>query len=87
MALPDIEAVEEDEEYIYLRFRDPGEFDEIRTPDWAEDTASSVSDGADVHTGKEEDGDEWDVRSVLVDSPVDGETAGKQATELAENIE
>jgi hypothetical protein len=80
--IPSVQAVETEDEYVHVRFRDPDEFDEIRTPDWAANVANSVVDGGEVRTGKRTDGDEWLVQSVLVPKGV-GE--GK-ARELAEQV-
>jgi len=40
--VPDItpEAVEAGEDYYHVRYRDPDQFNEVRTPDWAEKPAS-----------------------------------------------
>jgi hypothetical protein len=84
---PDVQSVAQDDEYIHVRFRDPDEFDDIRTPDWAEQPAHSVSDGSEVRTGKEEGDDEWRVQSVLIDAHVGEEKAREQATEIVEKIE
>lgn len=87
MADTDIQAVEEEDEYIHVRFRDPDDFEEIRTPDWAAEAASSVSEGAEVRTGKEEGSDDWDVQSVLIDDSAGEDEARKRAKEIAEKIE
>lgn len=87
MPVTDVEAVEESDEFIHVRFRDPDDFDEIRTPDWAANAASSVSDGAEVRTGQEKEGDEWLVQSVLIPADADEETAREQATDIVEKIE
>ena len=83
----DIQTVEEGDEYIHVRFRDPDEFDEIRTPDWAQEVAESVSTGAEVRTGHRNDGDEWEIQSVLVKKNVGTEKAREQAVKIAEKIE
>jgi hypothetical protein len=83
----DIEAVETGEEYVHVRFRDPDEFDEIRTPDWAANAAGSVSEGAEVRTGDREGDDDWVVQSVLVKKSVGEETAREQAREILDEIE
>lgn len=87
MPQQDIQDVETGEEYIHVRFRDPDDFETIRTPDWASNAASSVSDGAEVRTGEREDGDEWLVQSVLVDKHVGAEKASEQAREIVATIE
>lgn len=86
-ATPDIETVETEDEYIHVRFRDPDEFDTIRTPDWAANAAGSVSEGAEVRMGKRKDGDDWEVQSVLVKKGVGEEKAREQARKIVEKIE
>ena len=85
--VPDIETVETSDDYRHVRFRDPDEFETIRTPDWAANAAQSVSEGAEVRTGKEEGGDDWKVESVLIDKHVGEDTAREEATEIVEKIE
>ena len=83
----DIETFETSDDYHHVQFRDPDEFETIRTPDWAANAAESVSEGAEVRTGKVKDGDEWLVESVLIDKQVDEETARDQARKIVEKIE
>ncbi|MFC4551945.1 MULTISPECIES: hypothetical protein [Halorussus] len=85
--VPDVEAVETEDEFIHVRFRDPDEFDQIRTPDWAANAARDVSEGAEVRTGKEKDSDEWEVQSVLIEKSVGEDEAREQAEEIVEKIE
>lgn len=85
--VPEVERVETEDEYIHVRFRDPDRYDEIRTPDWAEQPAASVSEGSEVRTGKLEGGDDWEVTSVLIDNHVGEEKAEEQAREIVEKIE
>ena len=85
--IPNVNAVETDEDYIHVQFRDPDQFEEIRTPDWAENPAQSVSDGAEVRTGQEEDSDDWKVESVLIKKSVGEDKAKEQAQEIVEKIE
>ena len=87
MATTEIQAVDTEDEYIHVRFRDPDEFDTIRTPDWAANAAQDVSEGAEVRTGKRKDGDDWEVQSVLVKKSVGEDKAREQATEIVEKIE
>ncbi|MCH7661595.1 MAG: hypothetical protein IH933_13800 [Euryarchaeota archaeon] len=84
--IPDIQAVETAEEYIHVRFRDPDEFEEIRTPDWAAEVAQSVSDGSEVRTG-DMGNDDWQVQSVLIQKNAGEEKAKEQAREITEKIE
>ena len=84
---PDINAIETEDDYIHVQFRDPDRFDEIRTPDWAANAAQSVSDGAKVRTGKLEDSDNWLVETVLLAKSVGEDKAREQAAEIVEKIE
>ncbi|SFS97081.1 hypothetical protein [Halostagnicola kamekurae] len=84
---PDVETVETEDEYIHVRFRDPDRYDEIRTPDWADNPAESVSEGSEVRTGRVENGDDWEVTSVLIKKNVGEEKAREQAREIVEKIE
>lgn len=82
---------ETSDDYYHVRFNDPDEFDQIRTPDWAENAASSVVDGAEVRTGHGEGGDDsdWEIQSVLVptDKVSDKNDAIEQAKQIVEKIE
>ena len=82
-----INKVETEDDYIHVRFNDPDEYDQIRTPDWAEEAAQSVSESAEVRTGRREDGDDWEVQSVLVDKHVGEEKAKEQARDIVDKIE
>lgn len=86
---PSVEEVEEGDEYYHVRFRDPDEFDEIRTPDWAEEPAGSVVEGSEVRTGDEKGNDDWEVQSVLIplDAVDDEGEAREKAEEIVEKIE
>lgn len=84
---PDIKKVETEDDYHHVRFRDPDRFDTIRTPDWAANAASSVSEGAEVRTGKRKDGDDWEVESVLIKKSVAEETAKEKARDIVDKIE
>lgn len=83
----DVNSVETEEEYIHVQFRDPDHFDEIRTPDWAENPAHSVSDGSEVRMGQEQGDDDWKVQSVLIKKSVGEEKAEEQAKEIIDKIE
>lgn len=84
---PSVNEVEEGDEYVHVQFRDPDMFDEIRTPDWAEEPAHSVSEGSEVRMGQREDGDDWSVESVLVKKNVGEEKAEEQAEKIVDKIE
>lgn len=84
---PQINKVDEEDDYIHVRFRDPDRFDTIRTPDWAENAASSVREGAEVRTGQEEDSDDWKVEAVLIPDDVDEDQAKDDAKQILDKIE
>ena len=88
---PSVETVEESDDYYHVRFRDPDEFDTIRTPDWAENPAGSVVDGSEVRTGHQDDSDDddWEVQSVLVptDAVDDEDAAADAAKDIVSKIE
>jgi hypothetical protein len=85
--IPEINAVETENDYIHVQFRDEDRFDEIRTPDWAANAAQSVSESAEVRTGKLEDSYDWEVETVLIQKNVGEDKAKEQATEIVEKIE
>ena len=84
---PDIDTVETADDYTHVRFRDPDRLDEIRTPDWVANAARSVSDGAEVRTGRVEASNDWQVEAVLVEKHVGEDKATEQAREIVETIE
>lgn len=86
---PTVEETEESDDYYHVRYRDPDEFDEIRTPDWAEQPAGSVSEGSEVRTGEKEGEDDWIVQSVLIpeDEADDEDEAAQIAQQIVEKIE
>jgi hypothetical protein len=81
-----VETVEQGDEYYHVRFRDPDSFEEIRTPDWANNPARSVVPESRVRMGQNDD--EWLVQSVLI--PVDGvedsDDASRRALEIVTKI-
>lgn len=82
-----VNEVETEDDYIHVRFHDPDEFDEIRTPDWAENPAHSVSEGSEVRMGQEDESDDWDVQSVLIKKSVGKDKAKEQAKKVVDKIE
>ena len=84
MATASVQSVEEGEDYYHVRFRDPDEFDEIRTPDWAANVAGSVVTGAEVRTGDEHGNEDWTVQSVLI--PIDRVANEDEAADAAGEI-
>ncbi|KYH24864.1 hypothetical protein HAPAU_32410 [Halalkalicoccus paucihalophilus] len=85
--MTEIQSVETEDEYIHVRFRDPDQYETIRTPDWAKEPAESVSEGAEVRTGQTEDSDDWEVQSVLIKKNVGEEKAKEQAKEIVDKIQ
>lgn len=83
---PEPKAVDTEDEYIHVRYRDPDDFDTIRTPDWADNASDSVSEGSEVRTGKREESDDWEVQSVLIKKNVGEEKAREEADEIVEKI-
>lgn len=81
-----IESVDTEDEYVHVRFNDPDRYDTIRTPDWAQNAASSVSQGAEVRTGKKEGDDDWEIQSVLIKKTVGEDKAKEQAQRIVEKI-
>jgi hypothetical protein len=87
MAAPNPQTVEESDDFVHVRFRDPDDFDDIRTPDWASEVGDSVVEGAEVRMGDEHGNDDWEVQSVLIPTPTDEATAEEQAAEIVSKIE
>jgi len=83
MAESDVISVDEGDRYHHIRFRDPDDFEEIRTPDWADHASDSVSEGSEVRMGQKKGSENWKVQAVLIKKQ-----AGDQdeAVELAEQI-
>ncbi|KTG13378.1 hypothetical protein [Haloferax profundi] len=86
-SIPEPKAVEREEEYYHVRFRDPDEFSEIRTPEWASDVADDVETGSKVRTGRRKESDDWVVQSVLVPEETGKSNARSQARKIIEKIE
>lgn len=85
--VPSPKSVELEDEYYHVRFRDPDEFSEIRTPDWAAEAASDVYEGSKVRTGHEKNGDDWEVQSVLVPKSAGEDRARSAAEDIVEKLE
>lgn len=83
--LPSPKLVELEEEYYHVRFRDPGEFAEIRTPEWATEVASAEYEGSRVRMGHRDD--DWVVQSVLVPRQAGKSRARSAAKRILEEIE
>jgi hypothetical protein len=85
--IPEPRAVEQGEEYIHVQYRDPDDFETIRTPEWADDVSDSVSQGSEVRTGKRENSDDWEVQSVLLQKNLGEKKAREQADAILRKIE
>ena len=85
--VPKPKRVELEGEYYHVRFRDPGDFSEIRTPKWARGVARDVVDGSKVRTGRRSGSDEWVVQSVLVPEDEGERRARSAAQRIVEKIE
>lgn len=82
----DVKSVELEDKYYHVRFRNPDDFDMIRTPDWADHVSDSVSEGSEVRMGQEKDSDEWHVQSVLIRKDHGEEKAREQAKRIVQKI-
>ena len=76
--------MDQSENYYHVRYRDPDDFDEIRTPDWAETVANSVVEDGEVRSGDEHGNENWIVQSVLV--PVDAVVDEAEARDTADEM-
>lgn len=85
--IPDVKSLELEDQYYHITFNDPDRFEKIRTPDWAENIADSISEGSEVRMGKEKDGDDWEVESVLIPKENNEEDARRYARKIVEKIE
>ena len=87
--LPDAETVDSGDDQYHITFRDPDGFDDIQMPDWAEEEATDVSDGASVRVGRIGGSDKWKVQRVHVaaDAVEDENQAREVAREIGERIE
>ena len=85
--IPEPRAVELEGEYYHVRFRDPGEFSEIRTPEWATDAAAEIASGSKVRTGHRKGSDDWVVQSVLIPKAAGKAAARSQAKQIIEKLE
>lgn len=63
----DIDDVETTENYYRFQFRDRERFDELTdAPEWAQETAETISRGATVQMGRLPDSDALQVESVSI---------------------
>lgn len=85
--VPEPKLVELEGEYYHVRFRDPDELCEIRTPEWATKAAESVESGSKVRTGRRSGSDEWEVQSALIPESVGKSEARSRAERIIEEIQ
>jgi len=85
--IPDPTSVDTEDEYVHVRYRDPDEFEEIRTPEWADRVSDSVSEGSEVRMGKREGSDDWVVQSVLIPKAAGKSEARSKAKRIIEKLE
>lgn len=85
----DLDVAETTDDYYRFQIRDPEQFDDVADgPDWAQETADTVSDGATVRMGSVPDSDALQIESVRVPrKPNLGEEGAKDvATKIVEKI-
>lgn len=80
-------TVETEGDYVYIRYRDPEEFETVKTPEWARKASESVVSGSELRVGKRPDTDHWIPVEVLIPEPVDPADARRQANEILQRIE
>lgn len=81
----DIDTVETTEDHYRFQFRERERFDELTdAPDWAQETADSISRGATVQMGRLPDSDALQVQSVAV--PQKPNLGREEAKNVAEKI-
>ncbi len=85
--IPEPKSVTTEDEYIHVRYRDPDQFENIRTPEWADRVSDSVSEGSEVRMGQRTDSDDWVVQSVLIKKNVGESKAREQADKIIQKIE
>ncbi|MBX0297332.1 hypothetical protein [Haloarcula nitratireducens] len=85
--IPDLKSITTEDEYIHVRYREPDQFNQIRTQDWADRVSDSVSERSEVRIGKREDTDDWVVQPVLIKKNVGEEKAREQADKIIREIE
>lgn len=85
----DMEAVETADDRYRFRLRDPDQFDELtEAPQWAQEAAETVSEGAMVQMGRLPDSDSLQIESVAVQQkPNLGQAEAKDvAAKIVEKI-
>lgn len=85
--LPEPTFVEAEGEYYHVRFREPSDFSEIRTPGWATVVAEDVTPGSKVRMGQRKTSGEWVVQSVLIPGEAGKAQARRDARAILKKIE
>lgn len=81
----DIEVVETTDDEYRFQFRDRERFDELtESPDWAQETAETISRGASVQMGRLPESDALQIESVAV--PRKPNLGQEEAKDVAEKI-
>lgn len=83
----EIQKIDLEGEYFHVRFNDPDNFDEIRTPDWASNVAQSISRGSKIRMGHVSNGDEWSIQSILIKKQAGEEKAREQARKVRDKLD
>lgn len=60
-----VKTIDQHEDHYHVQFRDPDEFDDVETPEWARELAESELAGSDVQMGQDET-DDWFIQGVRV---------------------
>lgn len=84
---PQPSTIEINDDYVCVRYRDPEEFETLRTPEWARKAAESVADGSELRVGKPAKGENWIPQEVRFPEPVDTTDARRKADEILQRIE
>lgn len=80
---PKVKKVTKEGDFYHVRYRQPGRFSKIRTPDWASNVADSVSKGAEVRMGMTSAGN-WYPQGILIETT--GVRGKNHARSLASRI-
>lgn len=86
--VPSIKKTKKEGDVIAVRFRPPSQFERIRTPAWAQNVAESVSEGAQVTTGRTPAGN-WLTQSVRIEAGFgkDRNDARRLARQIVRKVE
>lgn len=85
--IPGPSKVEQEGDYVCVRYRDPEEFETLQTTEWARKAPESVVDGCELRVGKRVDGENWIPQEILIPEPVDAIDARRKADEILQRID